>query len=335
MGVVNFESVFMFGRDNMPFKAHIKKWEDLVTTQEATRKGFVSIAFEKNIKATPFIEEAKSLKVLAEKAKTAKGLLNLTDIYPSLLSASGLSEKALGHLNDEDKKDAISQLIEKFLEPAGGDFIEELVYRFLLTKGDALGGIMRNIAGSLGEKKLIRGIISSFSLKGIKFKYLHKESKTWIDGDSNDLTIDEKTKGLYWKTNDNKRTLLLNITPPFVSKNVDLCLFDCEYTEYKNDSGNSVHTIPEKYIALGELKGGIDPAGADEHWKTANTALDRIRSAFGEKNLTPSTFFIGAAIEKSMSQKIYNQLTSKTLTNAANLTNEKQLVSICDWICSI
>jgi type II restriction enzyme len=319
----------------MPFRAHIKKWEDLVTSQEATRKGFVAIAFEKNIKATPFIEEAKSLKVLAEKVKTAKKLLNLKDIYPSLLTASGLSEKALSHLNDEDKKDAINQLIENFLEPAGEDFIEELVYRFLLTKGDALGGIMRNLAGILGEKKLIRGLISSFSLKGIKFKYLHKESKTWIDGNPNDLTVDEKTKGLYWEINNKKRTLLVNITPPFVSKNVDLCLFDCEYAEYKNDDGNSIHTIPEKYIALGELKGGIDPAGADEHWKTANTALGRIRSAFGKKKLNPFTFFIGAAIEKSMSQEIYNQLTSKTLTNAANLTNEKQLVSICDWINSI
>lgn len=43
----------------MPYNEHLKKWEDLVTTQEATRKGFISIAFEKNIKGTPFIEEAK------------------------------------------------------------------------------------------------------------------------------------------------------------------------------------------------------------------------------------------------------------------------------------
>lgn len=314
---------------------HIKKWENLVTTQEAIRKGFIAIAFEKNLKATPFIEEAKSLKVLAEKADTAKGLLKLSELFPSLLTASGLSEKALNHLNNQDKNEAITQLIENFLEPAGGDFIEELVYRFLLTKGDALGGIMRNIAGVIGEKKLIRGLISSFSIKGIKFKYLHKESKTWIDGNTNDLTIDEKSKGLYWETKNKKRTLLLNITPPFVSKNVDLCLFDCKFTEYKNGNKTSVHTIPQKYIALGELKAGIDPAGADEHWKTANTALDRIRSAFSNEKLNPSTFFIGAAIEKSMSQEIYNQLNSKVLTNAANLTNEKQLVSICDWICKI
>ena len=319
----------------MPYNEHISKWEDLVTTQEATRKGFIAIAFEKNIKGTPFIEEAKTLKIIATKAKSAKGLLKLKDIYPSLLTAAGLSEKALGHLSDDDKTTAITELIEKFLEPSRKDFVDELIYRFLLTKGDALGGIMRNLAGSIGEKKLIRNLISSLSLKGIQFKYLNKQSKSWLDGEITDITIEENTKGIYWKNGKRNRTLLFNITPPFLSKNVDLCLFDDEYSEFNNNNGSSIHKTPDKYIALGELKGGIDPAGADEHWKTANTALDRIRLAFAENKLNPHTFFIGAAIEKSMSQEIFAQLETKTLSNAANLTCDTQLVSICNWICSL
>lgn len=319
----------------MPYNEHISKWEDLVTTQEATRKGFIAIAFEKNIKGTPFIDEAKSLKIIATKAKNPKGLLKLKDIYPSLLTAAGLSEKALGHLSDDDKTAAITELIEKFLDPTGKDFVDELVYRFLLTKGDALGGIMRNLAGSIGEKKLIRSLISSLSLKGIHFKYLNKQSKSWLDGEVTDTTIEENTKGLYWKNETKNRTLLFNITPPFLSKNVDLCLFDGEYSEFDNNNDFALHKLPDKYIALGELKGGIDPAGADEHWKTANTALDRIRSAFTENKLKPYTYFIGAAIEKSMSQEIFMQLETKTLSNAANLTVDAQLVSICNWICNL
>lgn len=319
----------------MPYNEHINKWEDLVTTQEATRKGFIAIAFEKNIKGTPFIEEAKSLKIIASKAKKPKELLGFKTIYPSLLTASGLSDKALGHLTEEDKIEAITNLIEKFLEPAGNDFSDELVYRFLLTKGDALGGIMRNLAGIIGEKKLIRSLISTLSLKGCKFKYLHKQSKTWIDGISTDTTIEENTKGLYWEINNNHRTLILNLTPPFVSKNVDLCLLNGKFSEFNNGNDTSLHKIPKKYIALGELKGGIDPAGADEHWKTANTALERIRTSFSTHKLKPFTFFVGAAIEKSMAQEIYAQLKSKKLSNAANLTVDSQLVSICDWICSI
>ncbi len=319
----------------MPYNEHITGWEDLVTTQEATRKGFVAFAFEKNIKGTPFIEEAKSLKIIATKVKNPKDLLKLTDIYPSLLAAAGLSEKSLAHLNDNDKTTAIVELIEKFLEPAGKDFVDELVYRFLLTKGDALGGIMRNLAGSLGEKKLIRSLISTLSLKGTSFKYLNRQSKSWLDGEITDTTIEENTKGLYWKNSAGNRTLLFNITPPFLLKNVDLCLFNGDYMEFNNSNGDSIHKEPSKYIALGELKGGIDPAGADEHWKTASTALDRIRLSFAEHKLHPYTFFIGAAIEKSMSQEIFSQLESKVLTNAANLTVDEQLVSICNWLCSI
>ena len=62
-----------------------------------------------------------------------------------LITASGLSDKAVVHLTDQDKTEAIQGLIENFLEPAGAKFVEELVYRFLLTRGDALGGSMRNV----------------------------------------------------------------------------------------------------------------------------------------------------------------------------------------------
>ncbi len=90
--------------------------------------------------------------------------------------------------------------------------------------------------------------------------------------------------------------------------------------------------LEKNYIALGELKGGIDPAGADEHWKTANSALNRIRKSFSEKKLNPKTFFIGAAIENSMAYEIFKQLQNGTMNNAANLTNDDQLTEICNWI---
>jgi type II restriction enzyme len=62
------------------------------------------------------------------------------------------------------------------------------------------------------------------------------------------------------------------------------------------------------YVALGELKGGIDPAGADEHWKTARSALDRIKKAFEKVGQQPRRFFIGAAIEKEMAIEIWHDL---------------------------
>jgi type II restriction enzyme len=117
-----------------------------------------------------------------------------------------------------------------------------------------------------------------------------------------------------------------------IKKNVDLCLFDCAPDEIiLGNNTESCHFNPNKYVALGELKGGIDPAGADEHWKTANSALERIRGAFSNRAHGPSTFFIGAAIEKAMASEIFDQLQKGVLSDAANLTNETQLVSICRW----
>ncbi len=221
------------------------------------------------------------------------------------------------------------------MEPSGNLFVDELVYRFLLTRGDSLGGSMRNLAGALGERRFTRILLSTFSVSGIDFEYLDSCGRGWRSSNL-DLGIEEQIKGLHWLSSGNARTLLYNLTVPTVRKNVDLCLFDCfpsEITSGKNT--DSAHYTPEKYLALGELKGGIDPAGADEHWKTANSALDRIRKAFSDKNCPPKTFFIGAAIETAMAQEIYQQLSNGTLSNSANLTNAEQVVSLCDWLIKI
>jgi len=114
-----------------------------------------------------------------------------------------------------------------------------------------------------------------------------------------------------------------------VKNNIDICLFNADTETYNN--GIIVNT-PEKILMLGELKGGIDPAGADEHWKTGNTALNRIRESFAKNDLKIETSFIAAAIEKKMATEIFAQLQSKTLSNAANLTIDKQLVNYCDWL---
>ena len=101
------------------------------------------------------------------------------------------------------------------------------------------------------------------------------------------------------------------------------------------DISSSVYKNPASYIALGELKGGIGPAGADEHWKTARSALYRINTAFAAKAHQPYTFFIGAAIESKMASEIWESLKGGTLENAANLTDENQIASITRWLCSL
>jgi len=135
-------------------KTLIHSAKDLVTSREKTRAGFIALAFEKNYLSVPYITEAKALKALVNQVKEPKDLLNVRDLRVGLLTASGLSDKSLNYLTEEDKTVAIKGLIKEFLEPAGENFIDELVYRYLLIKGDALGGKARNLAGTLGRKKI-------------------------------------------------------------------------------------------------------------------------------------------------------------------------------------
>jgi len=318
------------------YKSHIKSFKDLITPYEATRTGFIEIALEKNRKASPFVEEARALRIIASEAKEPADLIKLNKIHGSLLTAAGLSDKALTHLKKKDQIKAIKNLIDNFLKPAGDKFADELVYRFLLTRGDTLGGMMRNIAGIIGERKFARSVIAILSIQKINYFWLHKDSKTWIANSLDDADIENYLKGISWKNKFGYRVLLFNITVPCVRKNVDLCLLSCCHKDIGNRCSNKkIITSPEYYIALGELKGGIDPAGADEHWKTANTALDRIRKAFSQSRLKPKTFFVGAAIESAMSKEIFYQLKRNVLSNAANLTNEKQIFSLCKWLVNI
>lgn len=314
-----------------PYLQHLKSSKDLETTYEAIRAGFVALALEKNRRATPFVAQARALKAAASKAKIPSGLLTIEEIQPVLLTAAGVSDKAANHLEESDKRDAVNGLIKNFLEPAGSSFVEELVFRFLLTRGDTLGGSMRNIGGFMAQKKLTRSIIANLRLAGKTCRWLHSETKEWANLPEDDTDIELHLRGLFWESPKGPRTLVSNLTVPFFRNNVDLSLFKCA----AENLTKNVRKDPSTYIALGELKGGIDPAGADEHWKTARTALNRIRETFAKRKHKPHTFFIGAAIEAKMASEIWTILKRGVLENAANLTDDDQIASVTRWLCGL
>jgi len=313
-----------------PYRLHLSSSDDLVTSYEAIRAGFVALALEKNRRATPFVEQARALKVAASTVANPADLIKIEELQRALLTAAGVSDKAARHLQLEDKTAAILGLIENFLAPAGTDFVEELVFRFLLTRGDTLGGSMRNVGGLLAQRKLTRALISILALAGTPYRWLHSISNSWAMMASDDTDIELHLRGLCWTKGRRQRTVIYNLTVPFLKNNVDVCLFSCSPEELQTSC-----RAPASYVALGELKGGIDPAGADEHWKTARTALIRIQTVFGQSSLKPHTFFIGAAIAKKMASEIWFQLEDGTLENAANLTVESQVASISRWLCSL
>lgn len=312
----------------------IKAPEDLVTTREQTRTGFIEAALEKNRKALPYIEDAKTLKYYASQAKNPMQLLDIAKIRQGLITASGLSDKSLKYFSDSDKLDAIKKMIEEFLVPAGDGFIDELVYRYLLIRGDSLGGSMRNLVGAIAEMKLKRKLLSVLSMQQIQFYILLKSNKASNKWSSmsyeNAFGCANEISAITWSVDGISKVLFFNCNIPLVRNNVDICLYKGDYNTF--DGGNIVSNN-NLAIMFGELKGGIDPAGADEHWKTGNTALTRIRTAFQEYNI--KTSFVDAAIEKKMAEEIYSQLEAGILSNAANLTYNEHLTSYCEWLVNL
>jgi hypothetical protein len=93
---------------------------------------------------------------------------------------------------------------------------------------------------------------------------------------------------------------------------------------------------PRYYLACGELKSGNDPAGGDEHWKTAWAAFDRIRNPSSvAKEFRPELFFVGRAIEAVMAVNIFERLENGVFSFAANLSNPQQVEALARWLTAL
>ncbi|MBI4567149.1 MAG: restriction endonuclease [Planctomycetes bacterium] len=314
-----------------PWRRHLSSCDDLKTTYPAIRAGFVALALEKSRRATPLVAEARALKAAADRARCPADLMRMLDIQSALVTAAGVSDKAAGHFDEDGKGAAIQGLVRDFLEPAGEKFVEELVFRFLLVRGDTLGGSMRNVGGALAQRKIARSIISCLRLAGGPLSFLHSETNSWAALPDEDADVEVFLRGLSWRNAKGHRTLALNTKLPFGNNNVDLALLACDCAGFTREC--RAHAA--SYIAVGELKGGIDPAGADEHWKTAVAALRRVRQAFRGSRKSPLLFFVGAAIEENMAREIWNMLLREELANGANLTEDRQVDSVARWLCAL
>ena len=121
---------------------HITSATSLLTTSEARRSGFLEYALRRNKEAIPFIDKAKALKAtLQAHTNQPHDILNITKIRESLLEAAGISVKAKAHLSNSDKERLLIDFIDKVLIPCGREYIDKIIYRYLLTSGDALGSI--------------------------------------------------------------------------------------------------------------------------------------------------------------------------------------------------
>ncbi len=290
----------------------IKSAGDLQTKHRAICDGFLAQALQKTKKAEPFVEEAKVFYEALKKVKSVEELLSLSKYRNNLASACGFSDKAHSQLTEAELSGAIKKVLTRIHKETRLEFRENILYRYLLTKGDTLGGSMRNLTGTSAGIKFTEKIIQRLSDDEKKIEVLKSKAG--------------KVQRVIW----NSRTLLFDVKPRLIGKNIDVILIN------RRDASTPEGELladKSKYLACGELKGGIDPAGADEHWKTANSALGRIRTAFGRS--APALFFVAVAIEASMAKEIFRQLKNGKLSHAANLNEEEQVNDLVDWLLSL
>ncbi len=291
---------------------YIKSHKDLITQRQAIALGFLEQAKEKSIRATPLVEEAKQLLEELRKAKNIDEVIKTVPIK-KLASAVGFSDKAQTKFGETELRELIQNVIETIIKKVGDGFREELLYRFLLTRGDTLGGMMRNVTGAAATISFTGSIVTLLNIKGKKAKIITSPKR------------EAKIKSIEW----DDRILLFDRKPKFMDKNIDVILLK------KPGSFDEEKLIEDTnlYVSCGELKGGIDPAGADEHWKTARSALDRIREKF--RGGCPNLFFAANAIEEAMAKEIFSMLSSGQLAHAANLNYKEQLEDLTDWLTSL
>jgi type II restriction enzyme len=278
----------------------VKNSMELITTKEATLAGFVSQSEAKIAKSRAFKLAIDRALIKVNPDITLDEIFSDKDLKSFFLGASCLSAKSVNYFSESEQMQMVSNVIDLSRVTDSG-YLMELTARCYLTAGDSLGGSMRNLVGQIAQQKFTESVVAVLDSNGSLVNV--------------ELNSSNKIIAIEWSD----LRMIFDKKPKFINKSVDFIVH----------TRSTTIEDPLGYISCGELKGGIDPAGADEHWKTAKSALDRIQNVFVDRKLPPpGLYFIAAAIEASMAEEIFTHLQSGYLSAAANLNNEVQLLEL-------
>ncbi len=198
--------------------------------------------------------------------------------------------------------------------------------------GESIGGSWRNEVGRLAYAELIGMMLRHLHAKGCLAAVRYDLKGPLIEGE------EEETQ---FVSTDNE----LADTPEFVSNLENIEANRVVYKAVMLKSGNQLllnrqiewtdskgnaHKIGPDLSAFapgakltwgGELKGGADPSGSDEHWKTATRAFDRIyRAAKATGRDKPKLSFIATILVDRVAREAALWVQQGKLTSVYNLT---------------
>lgn len=313
----------------MPPPEHIQQASDLVTSMRNTRRGFLLQAKLKFRMASDIVrrisDDSRSLRA-ANGADLLENIMADDYLKELLRTAAGFSEKSKNILDPEEIDGTVRDFFRDINTLPVEEAIGSIVSRLLITNGDTLGGSLRNKIGARAGRRLTNQIRLALSDRGIATtpRYSDNQKVSSISYGQRLILFDKKCP-LIGTRGKNIDVMLVRIEGQLPADEV---AFDNYLRERLRNSVG--------YLAFGELKGGIDPAGADEHWKTASKAFTRIRARFeGNGNDPPKFFFVGAAIEEDMASELFDALVEDEIDYAANLTNPTHVSHLANWLVSL
>jgi hypothetical protein len=215
--------------------------------------------------------------------------------------------------------------------------------------GDTLGGISRNEVGRYSIAQIIHYLIIYWHQFGYidSIQYTFKRNFD-IEEDENHINNEtqffkvtpEMDITSFLKLAEDNRVKYQQIT----LNNGYQLLFDRQLQWQDQSDENKFHRIGADMISKsvsidmvwsGEVKGGSDPAGSDEHWKTATQAINRILEA-AEKSgrQKPKLSFLATILVERVAIEAQRWIDGGKLTSVYNLTkiaeNPKELQKFLD-----
>jgi len=274
--------------------------DNLITKEKYVLNGCRWQANKKSLMANDILKFTQKAKKELRKVNSFHEILESELMSEFIIGASMLSRKSTNHFSATELISFLAKVID-FERLNELNYLNELERYYLLTAGDSVGGKMRNLVGNKGNDLLIEHITTYLNEHNVDYKLIVSKNNN-VQSIETDLSA-----------------IIFNKKPKFINKSIDFIVVKKE-KDQKYDLEDY-----DSYIAAGELKSGIDPAGADEHWKTATTALARIRNVFNNLEKPIPLYFIGGAISKHMATEIIDAIENKELKLAANLNIKKQM----------
>jgi hypothetical protein len=198
--------------------------------------------------------------------------------------------------------------------------------------GESIGGSWRNEVGRLAYAEVIGGFLRylhdkghlstvSYDLKGplvieedAEEEFIAKDYLLTDGPDFPAQLAEIETNRVVYKTIAlrNNHELLLNRQIEWI---------DLEGASYKIGPDLSAFSTSDVLTWAGELKGGADPAGSDEHWKTATRAFDRILDAVEKTGRPkPKLSFVATILVDRVAREAAMWIQQGKLTSVYNLT---------------